>query len=130
MLKGWGSATVCLNVLLIALAIPELMLDVRELSSSCLFRILLTGSTDSQADDGDSAPLPDDDPTEMPDGASILECVPLTTPWRRPGMRHHRGPVPGYHAEEPTGSTISHIPACHRRLVSRITLALLCRRTC
>jgi hypothetical protein len=131
MVKGWGSATVCLHVLLIALVIPELTPDVRELSSSSLFRILLTGSANSQAGDGDSAPLPDHDPAEMPDGASIPACVPLTTAWRRLGVQLRHGPVPAHLGEEPTGSIIRHIPA--RRgphLTSRITLSLLCRRTC
>ena len=31
MVKGWGSATLCLHVLLIALVIPELTPDMREL---------------------------------------------------------------------------------------------------
>ena len=131
MVKGWGSPTICLHVLLIALVIPELTPDVRELSSSSLFRILLTGSANSQAGDGDSAPLPDHDPAEMPDGASIPACVPLTSSWRRLGVQHRRGPVPAYFGEETTGSMTRHSQACSGyHLVSRITLSFLCRRTC
>jgi hypothetical protein len=129
--KGWGSPTICLHVLLIGLVIPELTPDVRDLSSSSLFRILLTGSADSQAGDGDSAPLPDHDPAEKPDGASIPACVPLTTPWRRLGVQLHRGPAPACLGAERSGPMIRHMSACHgRHQMSRITLSLLCRRTC
>ena len=130
MVKGWGSPTICLHILLIALAIPELTPDVHDLSSSSLFRILLTGSAESQASDGESAPLPDHDPDEIPDGASIPACLPLTTPWRRLGMQLHRGPVPACLGSKPAGSIIRHISTCRGYLMSRTTLSLLCRRTC
>jgi hypothetical protein len=131
MVKCWGFPTISLHVLLIALVIPELTPDVRDLSSSCLFRSLLTGSADSRAGDGDSSPLPDHDPAEMPEGASIPACVPLTTPWRRLGVQLHRGSVPACLGDKPNESTTRHILACHgRHVVSRITLSLLCRRTC
>jgi hypothetical protein len=129
--KGWGSPTIYLHVLLIALVIPELTPDVRDLSSSSLFRILLTGSADSQAGDGDSAPLPDHDPAEMPEGASIPACVPLTAPWRRLDVQLHRGSVPACFGAIPSGSPSRHLSASHgRHLLSRFKLALLCRRTC
>ena len=131
MAKGWGSPTICLHVLLIALVIPELTPDVRDLSSSSLFRILLTGSAESQAGDGDSAPLPDHDPAEMPDEAFIPACTPFTIRRRHPGVQLRRGRVPGCLGDQSTGSIIRRFSdCCARHLVSRAMSSLLCRRTC
>jgi hypothetical protein len=131
MVKSWGSPTICLHILLIALVIPELTPDVHDLSSSSLFRILLTGSADSQAGDGDSAPLPDHDPAEMPDEAIISSCTPLAIRRRQLGVQLRRRPVLMCLGEQSTGSTTRRFLACRTRyLVSRATISLLCRRTC
>jgi hypothetical protein len=82
----WGTRSICLRILLIALSIQGMTPDVHDLASGALLRILSQVLGDSKTDRaGDSLPSPDEDQNELPDDVCVVARQASLVPRLQPG---------------------------------------------